>query len=51
MALPEHLHSFGVLVNRTAVYRIRRPAHRWTVDELADIVLRADPLTITFAHG
>jgi hypothetical protein len=45
MALPEHLRSFGALIDRLAVYRVRRPAQRWTVDELADIVLAADPLT------
>lgn len=44
MALPQHLQTFGALIDRLAVYRVCRPAQRWTVDELADIVLRADPL-------
>ena len=26
------------------VYHIRRPVDRWTVDELAELVLAADPL-------
>jgi len=51
MALPAHLHAFGALVDRVAVFRIRRPADRWTVDELVDIVLRADPLPYAPAHG
>lgn len=48
MTLPEHLRTFGALVDQSAVYRIRRPAGRWTVDELADIVLAGDPGN---AHG
>lgn len=51
MALPAHLRTFGALVDRVTVYHIRRPANRWTVDELVAIVLRADPLTYTPAHG
>jgi hypothetical protein len=51
MALPAHLRTFGALVDRADVYHIRRPAGRWTVDELVDIVLRANPLTYAPAHG
>lgn len=43
MALPQHIQSFAALVGRLRVYHVRRPVDRWTVDELAELVLRADP--------
>lgn len=44
MALPQQIRSFAALVERMKVYHIRRPVDRWTVDELAELVLAADPL-------
>ncbi|MCB0047276.1 MAG: hypothetical protein KDD92_17760 [Caldilineaceae bacterium] len=52
MILPRHLQAFSMLIDHTPVYRIRRPAHRWTADELADIVLSDDPsIYIPAAYG
>ena len=51
MVLSRDMLAFSNLVDHTAVYRVRRPIHRWTVDELTDIVLSGDPLSDLATHG
>ncbi|MCB9139780.1 MAG: hypothetical protein H6642_15665 [Caldilineaceae bacterium] len=51
MVLFKDMYSFSKLVDSVSIYQVRRPANRWTVDELASLVLEVDPLSCLPTYG
>jgi len=47
---PDLFPLFSAVVEQTSLYRLIRPVHQWTVEEVADLILTTDHCTPITAH-